>query len=30
VSAEDALFDPSSTGAFLSGTGALSVELVPR
>ena len=30
VSAEDALFDRSSTGAFLSGTGALSVELVPR
>jgi hypothetical protein len=30
VSAEDALFDRSRTGAFLSGTGALSVELVPR
>ena len=30
VSAKDALFDRSSTGAFLSGTGAVSVELVPR
>ncbi|WGD51591.1 DUF3341 domain-containing protein [Bradyrhizobium sp. CB1650] len=30
VSAEDAKFSASETLAFLSGTGALSVELVPR